>query len=84
MTDTERARLVLQLRGKVESLQRESDRASGQVQMLREQLRKEHGCDSVEEAEEKLASLQEEIDQLEEAFRAALAEFEADHGRLLE
>lgn len=71
------------LQQKVDSLQSEADRLEGSRIQLLKQLKSEHGCKTVEEAETLLARLTKEQGKLEREAEKALNKFEQEyHDRL--
>lgn len=64
------------LKGEVDKLQRDVDRAEGSLHTLLDRLRKEHGCESLEDARELLNRLSRKEAKLEERFDQSLEAFE--------
>lgn len=77
------AKKYILLQQKLKTFQREADRAAGELQQLKKQLKEEFGCDSVKEAKEKLTSLQIQEDKLTKQFESDLARFEEQYGERL-
>lgn len=66
------------LKESVDQAQRDHDRAEGALSSLNARLKKEFGCSSRKEAEEKLATMKQEATKAEVDFNEALAGFEED------
>lgn len=71
------------LKSEADQRRREADRAEGALQQLMGQLERDFGCRTLEEADARLAELEEEARGLEEQFDAALAAFEREWGERL-
>lgn len=71
------------LRKRVDQLKSERDRARGALDGLRKRLKEEFGCDTSDEAREKLKRMQVRRDKLEKRFAAELAKFEESWGERL-
>jgi DNA repair ATPase RecN len=69
---------VLDLKKRVERLQREADHAAGALSETMKQLSKEFQCRSLEDAEEKLKQLKKAEAKAQASFEKALAEFEKE------
>lgn len=65
-----------QLRQAHENAKSEAERAEGALTQLMSQLKSEFGCDSLEEAQEKLRKLQKQQAREKEALEVAVAEYE--------
>jgi len=59
---------LLQLKEEIESAKTQMAELSGRQKYLREQLKKEWQCETVEEAEKKLQELITEVQKLEEKY----------------
>lgn len=70
----------LALKKRVETLQREADEAQGAYKQVLKDLRDNHGCESIEEAERKAKRLLKEIADLEAQFEASLTKLQTDWG----
>jgi len=68
------------LKTNVDRIQREHDRAEGALAQLVGRLKAEHGCDSLEEAEDQLVVLERKAKANEERYNNALCEFEEEWG----
>ena len=73
VNDAER---FLELRRRVEKLQREADRAAGAKDQLLSRMQAEFGCKTVKEAEKRLTREERELQELREGFQAKLSSFE--------
>ena len=69
-----------ELKGQIETLQKDLARAEGANFSLLERLKKEHSCSSVKEAKARILRLQEELKEKERAFQKALEKFKHGHG----
>ena len=72
------------LKGEVERLQREVDRAEGVLSSLMDRLKNEHGCKSLEEAKSILEKMKKKADRTENNYNAVLEEFERKWKEVLE
>ena len=72
------------LKGKVESLQREADKAAGQFEACKKRLKDEFGCDSLKEAEALLEKMTRETQGLEKEVEQALEKFKKEYADVLE
>lgn len=66
---------LLELRTRVDELRREADRADGAYSEALRRLQTEFGCDSIEQAEKRLAKLKTEELRAAEEFDAELQTF---------
>jgi len=73
-----------QLKGQVDRLQRDHDRAEGALSGLMARLKAEHGCDTLEEAQAKLKQLEAKAEKAEKQFEEALEQFEEEWAEKLE
>ena len=69
-----------QLKRRVETLQREHDRAEGALGQLMTKLADEHGCETLDDARAKAKQLKVDAEAAESEYDAALAEFEEKWG----
>ena len=83
-SNTSLARRVVELREHLEHVERDKARLGGMTEQILQRLREEHDCNSLKEAEKKLARLDKEVAKLEEEFRQAMEEFRAKWGGNLE
>lgn len=67
-----------ELQKKVEQAQASQQRAEWERDSLLKELQEKFGCESVEEAEAKLATLEGKLDRLEKKYAKALEEFEEE------
>jgi len=67
---------VMELKAKVDQLQRETDRAGGALEQTMARLKKEYHCDTVEEAEALLKRLHGEKQKANKVFTEVLTSFE--------
>jgi len=65
----------IDLKRKIETTQQSIDKAKGALEQLLKNLKQDFNCETVEEAEEKLKTLQEEQLKLEEQFNEELKNF---------
>lgn len=75
---------IQQLKDKVENLQKKADRASGALDQIMEQLRKEFKVNTIAEAEKLLAKLQREEEKESERLEKELEQFEKEYGEKLD
>lgn len=68
------------LKRKVEEDSREIERAKGAYAQLMKELKSQHGCGTLKEAEAKLAKMTKALAAKEEAFEAKLEAFECEYG----
>jgi len=71
------------LKSKVDDLQRDADRAEGALTQLMERLKTEHDCDTLEQAEKKVAKLKKALAAAEQQYESDLEEFETDWEHVL-
>ena len=71
------------LKKKAEQVKSEINRAEGQLTSHLENLRREYGVDSLEEAEEKLTDLESGLKEAEKEFEAAKTAFQEKYGSLM-
>jgi predicted nucleic acid-binding Zn-ribbon protein len=69
-------KLFEKLKADVEKAQRESDRAEGVFSNLMERLRKEHDCETLEDAAKKVEDLKNQLKKADRSFDDALDNFE--------
>lgn len=74
------AKEFVRLKERVEVLQRKADRAEGALEQWHQQLRKEFGCRSVDEARKTLADLEQQEQQLDEEYQKTVQVFERKWG----
>lgn len=67
-----------ELKGQVDRLQRDHDRAEGALSGLMVRLKTEHDCDTLEEAQAKLKQLEAKTQKAEKQFEEALGRFEEE------
>jgi predicted secreted Zn-dependent protease len=68
------------IKRRVETAKTESARAAGALEQTLQRLKKEHGCNSLEEAEKKLEKLTAQTQAAEAEFDKALKLFEEEYG----
>jgi predicted component of type VI protein secretion system len=73
---------LLRIKERVEDLRAERDRAEGKLEQIMAVLEKEHGCSSLEEAEEKAEKLEKKAAKAKKEFESALSRFEATWGKI--
>ena len=66
------------LKKKAEDAKTERDKAQGQLDAAMATLRDEFGCDTIEEAQEKMKKLEAEATKTEAAYETAKSKFETD------
>lgn len=71
------------LKADVDRSRRDADRAEGAFNQLMARLKKEFGCDTLEQAEVELAKRKKERDESGERFTEKLADFEETYGEML-
>jgi len=67
---------LVELKDKIDQLQRESDRAAGALEQVMGRLKKEFKCKTLQEAERKLKTLDKKATKAEADFREAMEELE--------
>lgn len=83
-SSTELARRVVELRERLEGLERDKARLGGMAEQILRRLAEEHGCPSLQEAKKKLKKLDKEVARLKQEFGQAMEEFQAKWGDKLE
>lgn len=68
------------LKSKVESLNKQAERAAGALQQLEAQLESNFDCDSEQQGEKLIADLLKKEGKLTKEYESAFAEFEQEHG----
>lgn len=71
------------IKAQAEKLRRDADKAEGSLERLQKQLREEHGCGTLDEAEMKLKKLREQEEEAASKFKSASRKFEERWGRRL-
>lgn len=71
------------LKAQVDSAQTAANRSEGKLDQLMSQLAQDHGCQSLKDAEKKLADYERRLMTAETDFEVALAEFEENHAEIL-
>lgn len=71
------------LRAKASSLKAEYHKAEGQLATLKQQLKTDFGCDSIEAAEELIAKMEKRLLDLEEEYETKKAAWVAKYGKLV-
>ncbi len=74
---------LTELKRKVEKYKKESDRAAGALDAAMKQLKKEFGCDTLQEAKRELKRLEKEEADAKQGYERLLAEFEKEWGDAL-
>jgi flagellar biosynthesis chaperone FliJ len=69
-------RQLLKLKGQIDEAEREASQLEGQRKLYMQQLKEQHGCATVEEAEEKMESLERDITKKDKELAALLTEIE--------
>lgn len=72
------------LKSRLEHKRQEGDQASGALKQLMKQLKDEFGCDTLEEAEKKLAEMQADVAKKERKFDKKLDQFNKTFGAHLD
>ena len=67
---------LLNLKAEMEEAATKSAEMKGQITMLEQQLKKEHKCDSIKQAEEKIKSLSEKAEKLESQIEKGVQQLE--------
>lgn len=67
----------------VESEQRQRDKAQGRYEAVMDELRREYGCDSLEDAEKLKKKLDRQAEAAKQEAERALAEFKREFGKEL-
>lgn len=75
---------ILDLKKKVEELQRRADKAQGALDGLVRRLEEEFGCSTLEEAQILLEEFEQEEKDAEKAFKKAMRKFQKKWGDLLD
>lgn len=68
----------------LEKIRRRRDQSQGALNELLEQLRKEHGCSTIEEADELLEQLRTKLAQARKKLKKQLKKFDAEWTEYLE
>ena len=68
----------LKLKKKVELAQQQADQAKGALQEIMKQLKKEFGCNTLQEAKKKLKQLERQKKSSKKEFDEAVEKFEED------
>lgn len=63
------------LREEVEEAKQQAERAAGALEQLTEQLKQEYGCENIKQAKKKLAELEEQAQEAEDAFNKAYSDY---------
>lgn len=71
------------LQRKVEGLKRDKARAEGALALVMEELKTEHGCSTLEEAETLLDEREDAAVEAKQKYEKALAAFESEWGEQL-
>lgn len=72
------------LKKQVEDLQRKAERISGRREEVMKQIKERFDCDTLGQAEELLAQMEEEVADLKEKLHESLQQFKDKYGDLLE
>lgn len=72
-----------ELQRKIEKLQREADKASGAVEILKQRLKDEFGCLTLKEAKNLLEQMKQEEILKAKQITAAMKAFQKEHADLL-
>lgn len=67
---------LAKIKSDIDLAKTQKDQAEGSLKTIMETLKKDHGVSSIEEAEKLLATLEEEIEELEKNIEEGLAELE--------
>ena len=73
----------LSIKEKLDSLQKQADRAQGALDQVLSTIKKEFGCNSLEEAKLLQAKLAKDTSRLESELHKSLLAFEEKHGEML-
>ena len=73
-----------ELKGRVDKLQRDHDRAEGALSELMGRLKEKHDCKTLKAAENKLEGMEGKVAKMEGDFDRAVDEFEEEWGEALE
>lgn len=68
------------LKKRLDSAKQDAAKAAGALEQAMSRLQKEHGCDSLEEAEAELAKLTKDEQKAKRAFDEAFEKFKAEYG----
>lgn len=71
---------LLELKKKIETTKIEISTLKGRQDILMQQLKDQWGCDSIKQAEDKLLSLQKEVENLDAQIDQGLYELDAEYG----
>lgn len=66
---------ILALKNKVESLRRKADEMKGAQDQLQKQLKKDYGCETVEDARKLLRKMKKEQEKLEKQYEEEMNRF---------
>lgn len=72
-----------ELKAKVDRLRREHDRAEGALEQAMIKLKKQHGCKTLEDGKELLASMEKSCKQKRSKFDKAMERFDEKWGEKL-
>lgn len=67
---------LIDLKKKVEEAKTKSTELTGQKNALMKQLKKDWGCDTIEQAETKLKKLEKQIESIDEQIESGIEEIE--------
>ena len=71
------------LRQAVEKWQREQAKAEGALESLLQRLQREYGCETLEQAEQKVAEMEREAAAFEQVYREQFEQFRTEWAELL-
>jgi len=74
---------LLALKKRVEQAQQEASKATGALEAGMARLKKEFGCDTLEEAQSKLRRMTKETEKAQAEFEEAFSAFQKEHGAKL-
>jgi phage shock protein A len=72
------------IRARIEKMKRDRDKASGAMESVMSQIKKEFGCSTLKEASKKLVKLTQEQEKLEKEIEQKEAEFQEKWADVLE
>jgi len=71
------------LKTRIATLQREADRARGELDATMKRIADEYGCSSIKEAKAMMVKLTKEQQEAKQKFDEAYAQFEREHGDVI-
>lgn len=73
-------KVIQELKSKIDEDKEKQQRAEGAMQAILDQLKKDFGVDSIEEAQDKLTDMQRELKVIEQSITEDLESFKGKYG----